>query len=482
MSSIASIILVIVMAFSSVLGANVNLEGTTSFEAKVDLDMQMVMAMSGANAAEEGSAQIAKGVADILGAVTLKGVADKESAELDLFTGEDLMLSLGVKKEAEGATFASTLLPNTALYCSNELIEKTQEAMMQNMAQNTTTPGGVDFQSMMEQMQNMDWEQIGKDFAETAAKVSQVIEEKKGPAETGEFVVDEMTFTSKVPVNITYAELTELLLTSAKELFSKESVKPLLETLAKGTDITAEIDKALENLKNQPKEQQYELTIASYTDEKEGSYTAIDCTRQASEDGTVQAEDVHFGLGQVEGKAKVLVTALNGTRFDLTAGSAEDGGFTLLANLTGEGFTAAANAAIGADGSSDVTVDVNVQGMPVRSHTVTTVDGERVNFSVEVFMMSMEKPMLAVTGSAGKGGELSAVYEGEDITVIPVEKLMDDSDTETATKLQTALMAGITKGFTVLVSNVPEDTGKWLSQMMVQMMNPGAQTEEQTNP
>ena len=59
---------------------------------------------------------------------------------------------------------------------------------------------------------------------------------------------------------------------------------------------------------------------------------------------------------------------------------------------------------------------------------------------------------------------------------------MDDSDTETATKLQTALMAGITKGFTVLVSNVPEDTGKWLSQMMVQMMNPGAQTEEQTNP
>ena len=39
MSSIGSIILVIVMAFSSVFGATANLEGTTSFDAKIGLNM-----------------------------------------------------------------------------------------------------------------------------------------------------------------------------------------------------------------------------------------------------------------------------------------------------------------------------------------------------------------------------------------------------------------------------------------------------------
>ena len=480
MSQIATLILIIVMAFSSVIGTTGNVEGTNSFEAKIGLDMESVMAMSGMNTAESTDPQQTRAIEDILGAITLKGAADQDTAELDLYAGDDLMLSLGVKKGEEGSLLASTLLGKTVLFCSNEILEQTQQMLMQSMQQQSTVASAsssVDMQAMIEKMQAMDWAQISKDFAEATAKISQVIEEKRGEVETGEFVVDGLTFTAKVPVNITYEELTELLLTTAKELAGKDSVKPLLETVAQGTDINAEIDKALENLKNQPENQKYDLAIAAYADEAGNGYTAIDCSRPASEDGTVQAEDVHVGVGVAENQTKVLVTAQNGTRFELTAGAAEGGAFALQANVNGEGFAATADALIGADGSSDVTVDVTVQGMPVRSHTVTTVGEERVNFNVEVFMMNLEKPMVTVTGSAGKGGELVSVFEGEDITVTPVEKLMDESDTTAANQVQMAIMTGLMKGISTLSKNVPEETGKWLSQMLQQTLNPGEVTK-----
>ncbi|WP_337236121.1 hypothetical protein, partial [Vibrio cholerae] len=79
-------------------------------------------------------------------------------------------------------------------------------------------------------------------------------------AESGEFTVDGLAFTAKIPLNMTYGELMELILTCAKDLLGKESVKPLVEMFAKDSDPVAELDKALENLKNQPAEEKYELT------------------------------------------------------------------------------------------------------------------------------------------------------------------------------------------------------------------------------
>ena len=465
MSSIGSIILVIVMAFSSVFGATANLEGTTSFDAKIGLDMQTVMAMSGGSADEETN----KAVEEILDAITIKGVADKESAELDLFAGEDLMLSLGVKKQETGVRFASTLLKDMAIDCSDELIAQMQQQMMGSMVQGNS---GVDLQSMMDQMQKMDWEQIGKDFSEAVEKVSLLIQEKTGEPEEGEFTVDGMNFTVKVPVNVTYVELTETLLLAAKEFVSKESVKPLLETLAKGQDIPAEIDKALENLKNQPAEQQYDLAIATYKDAEGSYYVSIDASRPASEDGTVKAEALHIGIGQIGNQSKVLVTSLDETRFELTAGATENGSFELLVSLVGQGIAADANVVTGADGSFDATVNANIQNMPIRIHAATAKAEERVNFQAEVYLMNMEKAMLTVNGSAGKGGEPVAVYEGETMAVIQAEKLMDDTDTSLSAQMQSKLMAGIMQGLSVLMKNVPKETSQWLATSMQQMMTP----------
>ena len=73
--------------------------------------------------------------------------------------------------------------------------------------------------------------------------------------------------------------------------------------------------------------------------------------------------------------------------------------------------------------------------------------------------------------------KIHVVFEGEDITVTPVEKLMDESDTTAANQVQMAIMTGLMKGISTLSKNVPEETGKWLSQMLQQTLNPGEVTK-----
>ena len=80
--------------------------------------------------------------------------------------------------------------------------------------------------------------------------------------------------------------------------------------------------------------------------------------------------------------------------------------------------------------------------------------------------------MISVKGSAGKGGDVLSVYEGETLNVIPIETLMNDSDGTVASQLQMKLIAGLLKAITTVTKNVPEDTAKWITVQVQQMMNP----------
>lgn len=472
MASILSIILVIVMAFSSIGGMTANLEETSSFEVKVDADVQTIMMLTGSTQgtdAEEMQKNV-KLVEDILGAATLKGVADKESTELALYAGEDLLLSLGVKNTEEGAIFASSMLGSQTVSVSKETIEKMQEEAMGSVSQIVTTSSGMDILGMVDQLQNMNWEQISQDAMEAFAPLFAAVQEKTGEAESGEFTVDGLAYTAKIPLNMTYDELMELILTGAKDLLGKESVKPLVEMFAKDSDPVAELDKALENLKNQPAEEKYELTIASYADAEGGSYFACDAVRAGNEDGTIKAENIHFGAGQAGGTTKAVITS-EGMNFELTSGMEDGSVSSTKVSLTGEGLAAAVDAKNMPDGSSDVTVDLTIQGMPVKFHALSAADGDRTNFQVEIFFMSTEKPMLTLTGSSGKGGEKVCVYEGEEITVSSYEDL--SADESAASALSMKLVTGIMTSFTTLAKNLPEDSATAVKQMMKEMMSPG---------
>ena len=258
MSSIVSILLALALAFTSMGGVTANIEDTVSFDAKISLDVEAIMALSGQTAQEglteaaqkqlEEQKEIVKVIGDIISSLTLRGVASKDTAEAVILAGDSVALSIGMKKDDTGVKAASSLLPNNVIFISNELIQMMQEQMeqqAQQLAEQTAALTGegqvpmagsvqsaassLDPQAIAAILEKLDKEQIAKDIEEAGKKLTEGIEAKKGETETGEFTVDDMAFVSKTPVNMTYPEFVEFLLTGAKELAAKEGEEIIQE-------------------------------------------------------------------------------------------------------------------------------------------------------------------------------------------------------------------------------------------------------------
>ncbi len=481
MNSLLSMILVIVMAFSTVGGA-VPAEGPVSFDAKISLDTEALLAAAGGEAGiPEESAQTAKVIGDILDVLTLKGVADKETVELDLFAGEDVLLSLGVKNTEEGSTFASSLLGSQVIYSSAELLEMMKQSMMGSIAQGAS---GADFSAIMAQYQNLDREQIKKDCEEWADALLQAISEKAGETETGEFAVDGMTFVARTPINMTYAELMELVITRMKDLLAKESFQPLLQAYSKDTDIMAELDKAVENLKNETGEDSPEMQMAIYSDGTEGGYCVCDMTRTvaATEEGQpAKEEKIYIGYGNVAGTPRSHVRFVTDNQnMDIFSSAREDGSADMEATVLTDSAAAEISANSDPDGNLDMVWNIKSQETSAIIHAKTEkAEDERINYSLDVYMGSTEKPMISVSGSAGKGGETVSVFEGENVTVIPMTDLMNPQDTTVSDQLTGTMAFSLLRAVTVLTGKLPEDSANWINTQVSAMMNPGASTETQ---
>ena len=95
--AIMTIVMVLVMAVSSIGGMTAEMQEPASFDAKISADVQTLMMMTGNAASMDQDALTAVG--DIFGALTLKGTADKDRVELGLFAGEqeETLLTLGAK-------------------------------------------------------------------------------------------------------------------------------------------------------------------------------------------------------------------------------------------------------------------------------------------------------------------------------------------------------------------------------------------------
>ena len=132
MTGILTYIMVIVMAFSSLGGVTANIEDTVSFDAKIGMDAETVLAMAGATGTEvtEETQQSMKVVGDILNVLTLKGAATKDAVELALLANEDVILSLGVKNAETGSTFASSLLGSNTIFFPAEMLEADRKSVV----------------------------------------------------------------------------------------------------------------------------------------------------------------------------------------------------------------------------------------------------------------------------------------------------------------------------------------------------------------
>ena len=499
MSSIVSILLALALAFTSMGGVTANIEDTVSFDAKISLDVEAIMALSGQTAQEglteaaqkqlEEQKEIVKVSGDIISSLTLRGVASKDTAEAVILAGDSVALSIGMKKDDTGVKAASSLLSNNVIFISAELIQQMQDEMQKQQEQLAeqaaalaegqipmagsvqSAASGMDPQAVADILEKLDKEQIAKDIEEAGKKLTEGIEAKKGETETGEFTVDDMTFVSKTPINMTYPEFVEFLLTGAKELAAKESLKPLLD--ATGKDVGAEIDKAIEELKNQPESDYPEVfDLAIYTD-------ADNCTYMVSDMSTAGKEEMHIGYGDIEGQSKAKIIRNQGDdKMAITTVGNKDGVFDLTANI--ESKTSNGEIKAGMDEAGNLNMTCNIRDGEQEAKIVVSTEkaeGDRTNFVFALYFGNTEKPLMSFSGSFGKGGELVSVFEGEKITVTPIEKLMD-SESKEATVFGTTMIAGILKTVMVVTKNVPEETGNWINMKIKEAMTPKTKTTE----
>ena len=64
------------------------------------------------------------------------------------------------------------------------------------------------------------------------------------------------------------------------------------------------------------------------------------------------------------------------------------------------------------------------------------------------------------------------MFEGENITVLPLEKLASGEDAAVTGQLSLTATANLLKSVTVLAKNLPEDAAAWLNAQVKQLMVP----------
>ena len=486
--AIMTIVMVLVMAVSSIGGMTAEMQDPASFDAKISADVQTLMMMTGNGASMDQDALTAVG--DIFSALTLKGTADKDRVELGLFAGEqeETLLTIGAKKDGEAVTVASSLLGSQVIGVTAEEVQAIMQQMGSSM--NTAAIGGIP---------EVDKEQMQKDSAELTEKLTKAFEEKMGETENGEFTVDGIAFTSRTPVNMTYEEAAELLLTSVKELIEKESYQQFLQAMqqSQNKDLAAEIDKAIEKIRNGEAEKFDTFELAVYADENGCKYNTGDMSKlQAKEepvvvdDKTADAEapaeeaaaaeepapamSLHFGFGTIEGEDLVVCNFLQDkATADIRAKTVKEGAGEITANIDAGGTKAVITANADEAGNMEMNVSIQSPQMPISLHVATGDAGEdRKSYAFELSITGMPKALLSVSGTAGKGGTFLSAFEGEGIETIPFAKLSDTSDTTTSGKLSMSMMASVLKAITTLTKNLPESSATWLNTQVTNAMNP----------
>ena len=84
-----------------------------------------------------------------------------------------------------------------------------------------------------------------------------------------------------------------------------------------------------------------------------------------------------------------------------------------------------------------------------------------MGFEAEVSMMG--NTLLTVKGTAGNGGEIVSVYEGEGLEELPIDKLSDET---VNAQVSMVALSGVLNGLMTLRKNVPEDTAQMLTDVI----------------
>ena len=242
MNSLFSGLMAIFIAFASIC-AGVGAPVSTEVSIGVDGDMSQ-MASSFA-------------VLPLLKNFSLYASAAPTSGELTIKVDGEPAATVSVQQTEDGAGWsaASNLFPTT------ELTVKTETLQSQEAQDMLTSMIPLPIGSIREQLNP-------EAFQALLTPVMQVIgafTQSAGEPEVGEFVLDGVTYSMKVPYNITYKEAMTLLINAGKQIVANESAAQLLAMFGRSIDPDS-LDAALQAL-DASEETLPTLDIAQYVNE-----------------------------------------------------------------------------------------------------------------------------------------------------------------------------------------------------------------------
>lgn len=466
MKSFVSLLTALVLAVACIGCAFAEDLPALTLEAEARIDKDVLQEIPGL--ADE-SRQQAGLVADILNALKFSLVISGNAGQLTLKTDKDTVADLGLQADENGINIASSLLGDKVIQVPREAIQSAVQT--QSDAGADAAANGIDPKEIAEAVKKLDPQKVAEDLVECFQNLTAKIELKIGAPEAGTWEVDGMTFTAKVPVNLTFDDMMELFEGFAGDFLGRESVSPLTQIKYKGQEVGPLILRKIGEIRKMPENRKPEITMTAYMNDNGDTYFTVDTLRKgAGKDGG--DEILHAGFGQTGGKT---VSFLNGEakkgtfRYSITADNA--GIMDMEGDIDAEGSKGHMTVHAESDFAEADTV-IQAQEREIRSHVLVKTTENGMEATEEVYLNGMDKPLVTMSLKLTKGGEVTSRFGEDGVTVVPLQKLMDTNDSSTLTSVLMEVYAHFPEAMNVLYQVLPEESVAMLKQMIQPRQNP----------
>ena len=213
MTQTFSILLVIVMALSSICGSltNLGIQEPVSADVSFGLDDNFAGILSGTPA--EG---VAAAIPALLEKLTLHAALDSSALQVEIRADGDALLSVALQQQKDGWALASGILPQTQLTVKQETLDQLMTQM-----QSSALPGGSSLRDLLEKI---NFQAILPVIITAGLQLQTAFEEKFGAPETGSYFVDDVEYTQKSVSSLTLAEAKDMILSALESILADENV------------------------------------------------------------------------------------------------------------------------------------------------------------------------------------------------------------------------------------------------------------------
>ena len=329
-----------------------------------------------------------------------------QNAQLDLLLKGANVLSAGIAQTEDGFALASDLIPNYVITLKNETIQQLAE---QFAGQIKDTLSKIDFQALL----NTVMTHVGECLTSLQSAVTM------GEPETGEFVIEDITFNTKVPMTLDAKAVAVSVINMIKNIAQDEAVASTVAQLGGNIDLSS-LDESLANVENTTEEDTPEIAVELYSVVDEEGNTDSSVFAALAVINTKNEEVGNINL--------CAVSALPVVKCTLEI-PAQEIVVQMVNNVDMENMTLVN------------TMEVNAKDMYFCAATDAKLTDTGVHAEEAFYFMNDEKPLIVSVTDFAVGGELTMSFDAEGKTALPVEELMADEEGQLSGGLMMDLMS-----------------------------------------